>query len=228
MKNRTYHPRGELVDGFRCQAHPLYHVWSSMLSRCYNPSSSSYGDYGARGIKVDLRWHHFKIFAHDMGIRPGDQWTIERKDNGRGYEKSNCVWATRSDQCVNRRLFKNNASGRTGILKVKDDQWRARFDYLGVTYTIGVFTTREQASLARDQFVNTFHIDREKALSLLVPKDEVVWNNAKTGVRGVTPHKDGGYTVRCTIDGVRHYVGYFKTIEEGEHARHTFVESKTC
>lgn len=225
-KNRTYHKRGELVDGFGCRAHPIYAVWASMMSRCYSPNQPTYQDYGARGIKVDPSWHHFKNFAKDMGIRPGPEWTIERKDNNKGYEKSNCVWATRSDQCVNRRLFKNNSTGHRGVLRIAEDQWEASFQYLGITYRIGRYLTCEEARLAHEKFFRLFLRDRDAAVATITPKDQVVWNNAKTKVRGVCPHADGrGYLVRCTIEGVRYYVGYFKTVEEGRRARLAFIES---
>jgi len=88
--------------------------------------------------------------------------------------------------------------------------------------------TREQASQARDAFVISFQKDHATAIKLIADRDAVIWNTSTTKVRGVTPHIDGGYLVRCTIAGVRYYVGYFKTIEEGEDARCAFIKSKTC
>lgn len=226
--NRTYHPRRQLIDGYRCRAHPIYLVWAAMMSRCYNPAAPHYKNYGGRGIKVDSSWHHFRHFAKDMGIRPGDDWTIERKDNNAGYCKSNCVWATRSDQCINRRLLVTNTSGAVGVVKIGNRQWEARFDYLGIRYRLGRYVTKDEAVDARMRFVMLFSRDRKRALSFLVPKDQVVWNTAKTKHRGVCPHADGrGYIVRCTIGGVRHYVGYFRSIKEGVYARSRFIEAQT-
>lgn len=177
---------------------------------------------------MDPVWHHFRHFAKDMGIRPGSDWTIERKNNNAGYCKSNCVWATRSDQCVNRRLLKTNTSGNVGVVKIATAQWEARFCYLGIRYRLGRYLTKDEAITARTQFATLFAHNRKHAVSLLVPKDQVVWNNAKTKQRGVCPHADGrGYIVRCTIRGIRHYVGYFKTIEEGVHARSRFIKAHT-
>lgn len=208
--------------------HPIYVVWASMMSRCYNPAEPAYPNYGGRGIKVDPSWHHFRNFAKDMGVRPSSDWTIERKNNALGYSKSNCVWATRSDQGINRRLFRNNTTGETGVRKLAPDQWEARFDYLGVRYRLGRYTTKHQAIIRRRQFVELFASNRALALASLVPKDQVVWNNAKTQRRGVCPHADGkGYIARCTINGVRHYVGYFKTIEEAADARARFIADQT-
>lgn len=227
-KNRTYHPRRVRIDGYACQSHPIYAVWSGMMARCYSPGNPSYPDYGGRGIKVDPAWHHFRNFAKDMGIRPGDEWSIERRDNNAGYSKSNCVWAIRSDQCVNRRLFKTNTSGTTGVVKLADRQWEARFDYLGIRYRIGRYVSKEKAIAARVKFTKLFSENKEGAVLTLTPKDQVVWNNSSTKCRGVCPHADGrGYIARCTVDGVRHYVGYFTTIEEAQHARSEFIKEQT-
>ena len=199
-----------------------------MMSRCYNPAEPQYRNYGGRGIKVDPTWHHFRFFARDMGIRPGPKWTIERKDNNANYCKSNCIWATRSDQCVNRRLFKSNTSGNTGVVRLGDKQWESRFDYLGVRYRIGRHRTKGEAVKARTQFTTQFACNPHDAISTIISKDQVVWNNAKTKQRGVCPHADGkGYIARCTIAGVRHYVGYFITIEEAVDARSRFIKAQT-
>lgn len=40
------------------------------------------------------------------------------------------------------------------------------------------------------------------------------WCTSTTGVRGVTPHADGGFVARATINKQRVYLGYFKTVEE--------------
>lgn len=226
--NRTYHPRRQRIDGFACQSHPSYLTWARMMSRCYNPAEPHFSNYGGRGIKVDPSWHHFRNFAKDMGIKPDGDWTIERKDNNAGYSRANCRWANRSDQCVNRRLFRTNTSGSTGVVKIGNRQWEARFDYLGIRYRIGRYRTKTSAAAARVAFTTLFATDQERAIATLVPKDRVVWNTSKTRCRGVCPHADGrGYVARCTIDGVRHYVGYFLTIEEAAHARSEFLKAQT-
>lgn len=83
-----------------------YKTWCSMKSRCYNPNFPNYSDYGGRGITVCARWRKsFEAFFKDMGPRPlgGVRYTIERKDNSKGYTPANCVWATYHTQARNRR-----------------------------------------------------------------------------------------------------------------------------
>lgn len=87
--------------GLRCL--PEYDVWKAMVRRCTVPEAAGYADYGARGITVCARWLSVENFVADMGRRPSLGHTLERKDNSLGYEPSNCVWATRTEQNNNTR-----------------------------------------------------------------------------------------------------------------------------
>lgn len=205
-----------MVGGFRAQEHPLYTTWVNMLARCYNPDALGYANYGGRGIRVDPRWHHFANFAEDMGAKPDPALTLERLDNDKGYGRSNCVWATRTEQSWNRRKFRNNTTGHRGAVRIKG-RFVARFDYEKVRYEVGRFDDAETAAVARDAFVGLFFADREAAMSQL--QEETTWCTSRTGVRGVTQHKDGGFIVRVTKDGQRIYVGYFREFEAAVAAR---------
>jgi len=84
-------------------ATPTYNSWSSMISRCYDPTNASYPIYGGRGITVCARWlESFENFLADMGERP-EGMTLERKNGNRNYEAANCKWATLAEQNANRR-----------------------------------------------------------------------------------------------------------------------------
>jgi len=79
-----------------------YKSWQSMRTRCLNPNSDQYPDYGARGITICERWNSFEAFHEDMGDRPMGT-TIDRIDNDKGYEKDNCQWSTMTTQENNKR-----------------------------------------------------------------------------------------------------------------------------
>lgn len=84
-------------------AGPTYITWAAMIQRCTNESSPGFKNYGGRGITVCERWRNrFSAFLADMGERPPGL-TIDRIDNERGYEPSNCRWATKTQQSRNRR-----------------------------------------------------------------------------------------------------------------------------
>lgn len=80
-----------------------YGIWSTMKSRCQNPKTEEYKNYGGRGIKVCKRWQSFANFFEDMGPRPTLNHSLDRKNNDADYEKSNCCWATRFEQNTNKR-----------------------------------------------------------------------------------------------------------------------------
>lgn len=80
----------------------IYSVWAQMLARCRNKQHKYYSFYGGRGITVCDRWLEFKAFLSDMG-EPPTGLSLERKDNNRGYEPENCVWATKLAQQRNMR-----------------------------------------------------------------------------------------------------------------------------
>lgn len=221
--NRTYHPRNQPIHGYKVQNHPLYVTWADMMTRCYNEKFPQYDDYGGRGIKVCDEWHHFRNFAQDMWPRPFAEATLDRIDNDKNYNKENCSWATRSEQCVNRRIFANNTSGYTGVVNV-DCRWNARFDYQGDRYQIGRFDTAQEAHDAREKFLALFWVDTAAAIRSI--SEPTVWSTSSTGIRGVTRTKDGGYIVRVTENGVRKYLGYYKDLELAIDERNKHIERK--
>lgn len=78
-----------------------YVSWRAMRERCNNPGNKMYSRYGGRGITVCERWEDFQNFLADMPPKP-EGTTLERIDSDKGYEPSNCRWATRKDQNRNK------------------------------------------------------------------------------------------------------------------------------
>jgi len=74
-----------------------------MIQRCENKKLPSYLDYGGRGITVCERWHKYENFLADMGRKPSKNHSLDRMNNEKGYSRSNCRWATRKEQVLNKR-----------------------------------------------------------------------------------------------------------------------------
>jgi hypothetical protein len=94
--------------------HPLFAIYNALMNRCYNPNDKGYKRYGGRGITVCEKWKNsFWEFAKDMGEKPFDKAQIDRIDNNKGYEPSNCRWV---DRVTN---IRNSRTAKLDVKKVK-------------------------------------------------------------------------------------------------------------
>jgi hypothetical protein len=81
-----------------------YRAWINMKTRCENPSTPYYKNYGGRGIHVCEEWaKSFMAFYVHVGPRPTSRHTVERIDNTGHYEPGNVKWALRSENLRNKR-----------------------------------------------------------------------------------------------------------------------------
>lgn len=102
---------------------PEYIVWFGMRQRCNYEKSAAYKHYGGRGISVSKDWESFEAFLSDMGKRPSSSHSIERRDVNGNYEKSNCFWATNSQQQNNKRT---NKVLEFGGIRLTQAQWAVK------------------------------------------------------------------------------------------------------
>lgn len=92
------------LSGGRKNKDPLYTKWCAMKSRCYDPKHNRYNTYGGKGIQVCDEWKNSFLAFHNWAIQNGYKigLTIERIDNLKNYEPSNCKFITMREQSKNK------------------------------------------------------------------------------------------------------------------------------
>lgn len=133
-----------------------------MKSRCTNSNSINYSKYGGRGIKVCDRWiNSFENFINDMGRKPSPEYSMERKDNDKGYSPENCIRDTKLNQNINRNIkTKNKLIGveykPPELFKDNKDRWTVRFSINGKSKTLCQTKDFFEACCARKSAENKY------------------------------------------------------------------------
>lgn len=139
-----------------CHSHPLYQTWITMIKRCNNPKCKSYINYGGRGISVCKEWVKTPKEFIECCLKKG--WkkglTIDRIDNNGNYEPNNIRFTTKHIQSTNRRVFKNNTSGYTGVYwRMRSERWVAEINVNRKAKVIGYFNSKKEALDARNKYI---------------------------------------------------------------------------
>lgn len=90
----------------------LIYIYKWAKTRCNNPNTKQWHNYGGRGIK--FLFSSFEEFLNELGPRPLN-YSLDRIDNNGNYEIGNVRWASRKDQNNNKGPYKNSSTGITGI-----------------------------------------------------------------------------------------------------------------
>ncbi len=132
-----------------------YKIWAGIRSRC-NPKTKMGSNKYYTGIRISEDWARtFFNFRSDMGIRPGKRYSVDRRDNARGYCKHNCRWATKHQQVLNRRCTVNS-NMPLGVRKLKSGNYVARISLLGRMFQLGTFSTKKRAISEYERFSKYF------------------------------------------------------------------------
>lgn len=84
----------------------LHQRWNSMKDRCYYPRRKDRHIYIDRGITVCDEWRYSYEAFRDWALANGfhASLSLDRIDNDKGYEPSNCRWADAKTQRNNQRI----------------------------------------------------------------------------------------------------------------------------
>jgi hypothetical protein len=174
--------------------HPLFGIWYGIISRCESNKSTSYKNYGGRGISICEEWRNdfqaFYDWCMENGYKKGLQ--IDIIDNDGNYEPNNCRWVTRTVNANNKRsnVF-IEYNGEVATVAEMCRKYDAKYKYIHAKIREG-FT-----------FDGALRQYREY--------------KSKT-VRGVNKNHEK-YYVRISINKEVHKIGSYYNYEEAKEAR---------
>lgn len=123
VKNRPRDKSGKFVLEHGLTQTSFHRRYWGMVQRCTKPYSTSYKNYGARGIQCF--WNTFQDFKNDMydsyvshvSLHGEKDTFLDRINNDGHYQKHNCRWVTRKQQNRNTRTSVSlTAQGKTKLL----------------------------------------------------------------------------------------------------------------
>jgi hypothetical protein len=127
--------------------HTTYTIWYNIVARCTNESHKAYDDYGGRGIQVQEDWVPgpgrpnaiaFRNFMRDVGLRPSQALSLDRKDPNGHYTRDNTRWATDLEQARNKRstLYIDDPDDPSNRLTVAELAQRKGLRYQTLRYQL--------------------------------------------------------------------------------------------
>lgn len=185
----------------------LYHIWQGMKSRCLNPNSIKFKNYGGRGIKICEEWKNNFMSFYNWAIensyntnKTRAEQTLDRINNNDDYKPSNCRWTTHSQNCRNRN---NNAYlTKDGVSKTIVE-WSEELNL-----NSKIIYERAKKYTDINDILSQENLTRKKHLS-------------NTGEFGISKTKRGKFIVY-----IKHkYIGQYKTLSEAIQKREEVVKN---
>lgn len=95
--DKVIHPTKEQKRAYRL----TIVSWKAMLARCYY-SKDKQQCY--ENVTICEEWFTFTNFLRDVGERPSFEHSLDREDPDKGYNKDNCRWITKAENCSRARI----------------------------------------------------------------------------------------------------------------------------
>lgn len=157
------------MDTTRLSKHRMYPTWNAMIARCTKPHHKSWSNYGGRGITVCEDWMPpkeigFVNFVRDMidshpELFNGNPYspdyfhagkTLDRRNEGQGYNVDNCRWVTYAVQNINRRSAIAGRKLPQGVSwKAPKNKFQSYYVQAGKYHSLGYYTCLLDAVAAR-------------------------------------------------------------------------------
>lgn len=147
----------------------IYDIWRRIQSRCNNPNSDCFVNYGARGVKVCEEWEDFQKFAKWYEANQVRGWHLDKDILGGSiYSPETCLFVPME---INQLLTDSRAiRGQypVGVYFEKESgKYKAQCSYLENSVkkrkNLGRFSTPEMASEAYKKFKKSW-IKRQAGL----------------------------------------------------------------
>jgi len=121
---------------------------NNQKTRCRNKNATRYEDWGGRGIEFRFSTNReaFKYYL-TLGLPPSPEHSLDRLDNDGHYEIGNIGWATKQDQCLNRRKMKGTSSKYRGVRKLEKN-WLSQIVKDKKVFNLGRFDHELDAAYA--------------------------------------------------------------------------------
>lgn len=143
----------EVLRSSKCllkEEYPLeYNSWRGMLHRVR--TLPRYEEVG-----MCPSWKQFRTFIEDMGPKPEESYSIDRRDTSMGYSPDNCRWASKATQAFNGLTPSNNTTGVVGVTPLRG-KYQANIGVAGKVLYLGIFDTLREATIARKAAELTYY-----------------------------------------------------------------------
>lgn len=144
-----------------------YRIWIGMRSRVNNPKNDYEKEvYGKFNIAEEWNeYANFKEWSDNNGY--ADNLQIDRIDNHKGYEPSNCRWITKAENTQNRLRGKRNRELPKGVSQSSTNSFTAKITVDKKVYNLGSFKTVNGAMNRYNQFIVDNELESTYPLSML-------------------------------------------------------------
>ncbi len=159
-------------NSIKVSKYKAHKVFKNMKQRCYNKNHPFYDSYGGRNITICDEWLNkdtssinFHKWYYGQGYTDEDikrlNLSLDRKNNDKGYNPTNCRLANKATQSRNTKLlYKSNKSGFRGVsFKKLKLYWVVSISINKIKTDLGRTMTRLEAAVLYNDYVTKHKLE---------------------------------------------------------------------